>query len=174
MDVNTTSWAAHALDIIARSIVIGVGATALMDLWAAFLRQCFRVSSLDYALLGRWIGHFARGRFRHANIAHAAAIGYERIIGRTAHYAIGVTFAAVLLAIAGVEWLRQPTLLPPLIVSSATLAAPFFVMQPAMGAGIAASKAPRPNVARLRSLATHTIYGVGLYAVAWIWAAVTR
>ena len=42
-------------------------------------------------------------------------------------------------------------------------------MQPAMGAGIAASKTPRPRVARLRSLVTHTVYGVGLYVSAWLW-----
>jgi hypothetical protein len=36
-------------------------------------------------------------------------------------------------------------------------------MQPGMGAGIAASRAPRPNAARLQSLVTHTIFGLGLY-----------
>ncbi len=172
--MNTTSWAAHALDIIARSIAIGVGATALMDLWAAFLRQCFRVSSLDYALLGRWIGHVARGRFKHESIGQAAPIRHERIIGWSVHYTIGVVFAALLLAMAGLEWAKQPTVVPPLLVSSVTLVAPFFVMQPAMGAGIAASRTPRPNAARLRSVVTHTVYGVGLYASAWAWVILAR
>jgi hypothetical protein len=36
-------------------------------------------------------------------------------------------------------------------------------MQPAMGAGIAASRTPNPSAARLRNLATHTVYGIGLY-----------
>jgi hypothetical protein len=85
-----------------------------------------------------------------------------------------VMFAALLLALWGLEWLNRPTLIPPLTVSSVTLVAPFFVMQPAMGAGIAASRTPRPNVARLRSVATHTVYGVGLYASAWAWALLTR
>jgi hypothetical protein len=39
-----------------------------------------------------------------------------------------------------------------------------------MGLGIAASRTPKPNVARLRSLATHTAFGVGLYGSAWILA----
>jgi hypothetical protein len=39
-------------------------------------------------------------------------------------------------------------------------------MQPGMGAGIAASKTPNPNVARLRSIVTHTVYGIGLYGSA--------
>jgi len=36
-------------------------------------------------------------------------------------------------------------------------------MQPAFGFGVAAAKLPNPNLARLRSLLTHTIYGLGLY-----------
>jgi hypothetical protein len=164
----------YAMDIIAHALVIGVGATVVMDLWALFLRRCFGVASLDLALLGRWIGHFARGRFRHESIARAAPVRHEQVIGWTAHYTIGIAFAVLLLAIWGSDWLNRPTLIPALVVSSATLVAPFFVMQPAMGAGIAASRTLRPNVARLRSIVTHTVYGVGLYASAWIWAVVTR
>ena len=73
----------------------------------------------------------------------------------------------------GLEWARRPTLVPALIISFVTLVAPFLVMQPAMGAGIAASKTPRPNMARLRSIATHTVYGIGLYISAWLRALVT-
>ena len=160
--------------IIPHAIVIGVGATAIMDLWALFLWRCCRVPSLDFGLLGRWIGHFPQGRIKHESIAQAAPVRHERIMGWTAHYTIGVVFAALLLAIWGLEWLNRPTLMPPLIVSSATLVAPFFIMQPAMGGGIAASRTPRPNVARLRSVVTHTVYGLGLYASAWMWAVLTR
>lgn len=164
---------ANVVAIIASAVVIGVGATVIMDLWALFLRRGLGVASLDLALLGRWIGHFLRGRFRHASIGRAAPVRGERVVGWVAHYAIGVAFAAVLLATWGLDWLTRPTLGPALVVSSATLVAPFFLMQPAMGFGIAASRTPRPNVARLRSIVTHTVYGAGLYASAWIWAIVT-
>jgi hypothetical protein len=158
----------RTLEIITHAIVIGAGATAVMDLWAACLRRFWRVPSLDYALLGRWIGHFPGGRFMHTSIASAVPVRHERIIGWSAHYAIGIAFAALLLLVWGREWLERPTLLPALIVSSGTLVAPFLIMQPAMGAGIAASKTPLPHVARLRSLVTHTVYGVGLYVSAWL------
>ena len=158
------------LTIIAGAAVIGVGATLIMDLWALVLRCGFGVASLDLALLGRWIGHLTRGQFRHERIAAAPAFRHERIIGWSAHYAIGVTFAVVLLVIWGVDWLHAPTPMPPLIVSTITLAAPFFVMQPAMGAGIASSRTPHPNLARLRSIVTHTVYGIGLYVVARTWS----
>jgi hypothetical protein len=41
-------------------------------------------------------------------------------------------------------------------------------MQPGMGAGIAASRTPRPAAARMQSLVTHTIFGIGLYAGGWV------
>jgi hypothetical protein len=40
---------------------------------------------------------------------------------------------------------------------------PFFIMQPSFGLGVAASRTPDPTQARLKSLATHTIFGLGLY-----------
>jgi hypothetical protein len=159
---------AQAIEILSNAVLIGAGATAVMDLWGALLRKGFGVRSLDYALLGRWIGRFRRGEFVHESIAKAPPLRHERVIGWTMHYTIGVLFAALLLTVWGLEWARPPTLAPALIVSSITLLAPFFVMQPAMGAGIAASKTPRPNIARLRSLATHTVYGLGLYLAAWL------
>jgi hypothetical protein len=155
------------MEIISHAIVIGAGATAAMDLWLAFLRR-LRVPSLDYALLGRWVGHFRRGHFMHENISSAAPIRHERLIGWSAHYGIGIVFATLLLVIWGPGWLESPTLGPALVVSTGTLVAPFLVMQPAMGAGVAASKTPRPYAARLRSLATHTVYGIGLYVSAWL------
>ena len=163
----------NVVTIFIPAVAIGVGATVVMDLWALLLRRGFRVASLDLGLLGRWIGHFTRGHVRHESIARATPVRHERIIGWTAHYTIGVAFAALLLAIWGPDWLNQPTLIPALIISSATLVAPFFVMQPAMGLGIAASRTPRPGAARLRSVVTHTVYGVGLYASAWVWAVFT-
>jgi hypothetical protein len=48
------------------------------------------------------------------------------------------------------------------------------VMQPAMGAGIAAARTPSPGVTRLRNLVTHAVYGVGLYVSAVALAAVWR
>lgn len=69
----------------------------------------------------------------------------------------------LLLLICGLDWLYQPTFLVCIIVGVATTAAPWFMMQPAFGFGIAASKTPKPVTARLRSLQAHAIYGFGLY-----------
>ena len=114
-------------------------------------------------MVGRWIGHLPRGRFIHPNIGKAEPVAAEAAIGWIAHYAIGVVFAALLLRIAGPQWAQHPTFLPALLVGIGTVAAPFFILQPGMGAGIAASRTPNPPVARLRSLMAHASFGVGLY-----------
>jgi hypothetical protein len=68
----------------------------------------------------------------------------------------------------GLEWVRHPTIGPALLVGIGTVLAPFLVLQPGMGAGVAASRTPRPVAARVQSLVTHTVFGLGLYASAWI------
>jgi hypothetical protein len=156
----------EVVDLVARGVLMGVAGSVLIDAWALFARRAFGIQGLDYALLGRWIGHFPRGRFVHERIASAAPVAGERPLGWFAHYSIGVAFALLLLAVWGLGWARNPTILPALVIGLGTIVAPWFVMQPAMGAGIAASRTPNPSAARLRNLATHTVYGIGLYVSA--------
>jgi hypothetical protein len=47
-----------------------------------------------------------------------------------------------------------------------TAVAPYFILQPAMGLGLAARRAPNPAMARLHSLVTHAVFGLGLYVTA--------
>ncbi|MFZ5891025.1 MAG: DUF2938 domain-containing protein [Myxococcota bacterium] len=152
-------------EFIVRSILIGGGATITMDVWAAVLRR-FGVASLDFALLGRWIAYIPRGRWRHESIARTAPVRGERLIGWCAHYAIGISFAGLLLLSFGLEWARVPTLLPALLIGVVTVLAPWFVLQPALGAGIASSKTRTPVFNSLKSLITHTVFGVGLFIAA--------
>lgn len=148
--------------------VIGSGATAIVDLWSLARRRIFGVPLPDFALVGRWFGHMPRGRFRHESIAAATAVPGERLIGWGAHYFIGVVFAGLLVAGWGPSWLAHPGLAPALIVGAGSVAAPFLLMQPGMGAGIAASRTRRPGAARVHSIVTHAIFGLGLYASGWL------
>lgn len=153
-------------EFLALGALVGVGGAALMDVWSLVLRRGFGIPTLDYALLGRWIGHFPRGRFLHARIAAAEPVPGERPLGWLAHYSIDITFALFLLAIWGLDWMRSPTILPAMLIGLGTIVAPWFVMQPAMGAGIAGSKTPDPRATRLRNRGTHAVYGIGLYVSA--------
>lgn len=145
----------------------GIGATAVIDLWAIARRRLLGIPAPNYGLVGRWLAHMPRGRFRHESIAAAAPVRGERVIGWTAHYLIGVAFAAILLGVCGVAWLERPTLGPALAVGIGTVAAPFLLMQPGMGAGVAARRTAHPGAARLHSVLTHAIFGLGLYAAGW-------
>jgi hypothetical protein len=145
------------------AILLGGAGSALMDAWSAVLRRRFGIATLDYRLLGRWIGHMPSGRIVHERIAAAEPVPAERALGYAAHYGIGIAFAWVLLVIVGPSWLASPTIWPALAIGLGTIVAPWFVMQPAMGAGVAGSKTADPRATRLRNLGTHAVYGVGLY-----------
>ena len=149
------------------AVLIGAGATAVMDTWTLVRKQLLGIP-FSYGLVGRWLAYLPRGRFRHEPIAASPAVPGERVVGWTAHYLVGIAFAAVLLALWGLDWVRQPTLGPALIVGIGSVAAPFLVLQPGMGAGIAASRTPRPAAARFQSVITHAIFGLGLYPAGWL------
>lgn len=151
-------------EVVLRVVAVGLGATAIMDAWGLMLRHVYGVAGLDYRLVGRWIGHMPQGRFRHDAIGKAAMVPGEGLLGWTAHYVTGVAFAAGLIVSQGEDWLRGPTLLPALLAGLVTVAVPWLVMQPGFGMGIAASRTPNPTAARLRSLVTHLVFGLGLYA----------
>jgi hypothetical protein len=153
------------LELVLRVVAIGAGATVVMDLWALLLRR-FGIPSLNFAFLGRWIGHLREGRCIHPSIARASPVRGELLIGWLAHYSMGISFAALLVAVFGLEWARAPSLGPALFVGIATVVAPLFILQPGLGAGIASSKTPRPVFNSLKSVVTHTVYGLGLYLAA--------
>lgn len=160
------------LILLFETALIGVGATLFLDLWTLFLKVVFRVPATNYAMVGRWIGHFPRGQWVHSSIANAPPVVDEHAIGWIAHYGIGILYAGLLVLVAEISWLSTPTLIPALGVGVITVAAPFFLMQPAMGFGVASSRVVNPNAARLRSLAAHTVFGLGLYLTALIGASV--
>jgi hypothetical protein len=148
------------------AVAVGLGATLFMDIWALFLKHAFSTPSANYCLVGRWFRHMPEGTFMHASIANASQKRFECTVGWIAHYVIGAVYALALVALVSGKWLAQPTLLPALFFGVGTVLAPFLVMHPSFGLGIAASRAPNPIQARLRSLMAHTAFGVGLYVCA--------
>jgi hypothetical protein len=151
--------------LLVRIALVGIGATALMDLWLWLLSR-LGVPSTGVALVGRWVGHVSRGEFAHAAIARAAPIRFELGLGWLTHYLVGMAYAALLVGLQGAAWLDQPTPLPALVFGVLTVAAPWLVMQPAMGAGVLALKTPTPLKNGLRTLANHMVFGAGLYLAA--------
>lgn len=149
------------------ALVIGLGATLLIDLWALFLRRAFGIPSLNYCLLGRWVLSMPEGLV-HENIGASPRKPHECPVGWTSHYLIGTGLALAFVLLVSGSWLERPTLLPALAFGIATVLIPFLTLQPAFGLGVAASKVPHPNRARLKSLSTHTVFGLGLYVWAYL------
>lgn len=155
-----------SLELVVRVVLIGTGATLVMDLWGILLRRA-GIATLDFALLGRWIGHLPDGQVMHASVAKATQVRGEVWIGWGTHYAIGIAFSGILVGTRGLDWARAPTVGPALAVGMVTVIAPLFILQPAMGAGIASTKTARPLFNTLRSIMTHLVFGVGLYLAAY-------
>lgn len=146
-------------------IAVGAGATAVMDAWLLALQR-LGVPTASFAMVGRWIGHMARGRFTHPAIARATPVRHELALGWAVHYAVGIAYAGLLVAVQGAAWLHTPTVLPAIAVGLATVAVPMGVMQPAFGAGLASRRTATPWKNALRTLANHTVFGLGLYLAA--------
>lgn len=144
-------------------ILIGIGATAVMDLWGFVRVPLFGTPPPNYGLVGRWIAHMTHGQFRHDSIAASAPMRAEQVIGWATHYLTGILFAAILIGVWGTSWIQNPTIGPAFVVGLGTIVMPFLIMQPGMGAGIAASRTKNPASARLQSLLTHTAFSIGLY-----------
>lgn len=154
------------LEFLVSAVLIGIGATMLIDLWAQFLKRAFGLPAPNWAMVGRWFAHLPRGRVLHEDIARSEPVPNELAIGWIAHYLVGILFAAIVLALWGLGWARNPTFLPALIVGLATVGCGWFILQPGMGAGIAASKRANANQLRLLNIVSHTVFAIGLYGTA--------
>jgi hypothetical protein len=153
---------------VVEAVLVGLGATLVIDLWALFLRRAFSIPSLNYCLLGRWVLYIPEGKIMHESITTTSRKPHECAVGWITHYLIGTAFALLFVLLASDSWLAHPRLLPAVAFGIATTLVPFFTMQPSFGLGVAASKTPNPTRARLKSLMTHTVFGVGLYVWAYL------
>jgi len=155
------------MQVLVQGLVIGSIATIGMDVWAGVAKHILRLPTANWALVGRWVGHIPGGVFVHTSIASSPAIPNELAIGWITHYCTGMVYGVLYLTSVEVLLATSPTLVSALIFGLVTLAAPWLIMQPGMGAGIFASKTPRPGVARLMSLSMHLVFAVCLYG-AWL------
>ncbi|WP_193015401.1 MULTISPECIES: DUF2938 domain-containing protein [Gammaproteobacteria] len=150
------------MSMIILAVILGIGATIIMDLWAVLLTR-FKIQTLNLSMIGRWVGHLFKGQYFHHPITKSAPIKNETALGWLSHYGIGIGFALIFLGYMGESWLTTPTFWPAYFWGVITTIAPYFIMQPGLGAGVMASKTPFPNKARLLSLLSHSAYGVGIY-----------
>lgn len=154
------------MELVFQTVIAGIGATLFMDLWSLWQKHILGLPALNYALVGRWILWLPRGKLRHHTILSTSQMRGEMFTGWTFHYVTGIVFSAVPLVLNGTDWFREPTLVTGVLTGLLTLSAPFLILQPALGFGVAASHTSRPWLSRTLSLLTHLVYGVGLYIAA--------
>jgi len=153
-------------DILWRSVAVGVGGTVLMDLWAILLSFLPGQRWPNWAPVGRWFWHLRSGKVFHDDIGKATPYEHELALGWIGHYAVGILYGVLLVAVAGTAWLEAPTFLPAWAVGIVTVGAGWFLLQPGLGLGWAASKLPNANRVRLLNLAAHTVFAAGMYGTA--------
>lgn len=151
------------MDALAEVIIVGVVATVVLDLWQLALRFLFGVASSNWAHVGRWVSHFTRRRIFHQAIGDAEPFRYETATGWLVHYGTGIAYAAVYLILMRDIIVREPGFVSALLFGLATVAAPWLLMQPGMGMGVAARNTPNPAAERAMNLFTHAVFGLGLY-----------
>jgi len=118
--------------------------------------------------VGRWFRHLRDGAVFHDDIALASPYAGELRLGWIGHYAVGAIYGLAFALLAGTGWLAEPRLLPAWLFGLATLAFGWFLLQPGMGLGWAASRTARPGKVRLLNLVSHSVFGLGLYLSALI------
>lgn len=156
------------MELLWNGIIIGIGATVLMDIWSVTLHLAFGQAKPNWAPGGRWFRHLANGRVFHDSIATAEPYDHELALGWIGHYVVGILFGIILVLAMGPGWLAAPTFLPAWIWGIITIGAGWFLMQPGMGLGWAASKTPNPTKVRLMGFLAHTVFALGLWGTALI------
>lgn len=84
-------------DSIYTFILIGIGGTIVLDIYAWLLATFFGLPATNWLLVGRWVGHMKSGQFIQPALPKAERIPGELIIGWVVHYLIGITYGLILM-----------------------------------------------------------------------------
>lgn len=155
-------------EIVWRGIAMGIGGTVFMDIWAIILHRLFRQPAPNWGPVGRWFWHLPKGKVFHDSIGTASPYEHEVALGWISHYAVGILYGIILAMIAPQGWFAAPSFILPWIVGIVTVGAGWFLLQPGLGIGCAASKTPNPTKVRILNLVAHTIFALGMFVAALV------
>lgn len=149
--------------LVLQGALLGVGANLLFDLWQRGLALAAGRPAPDWGPVGRWFWHLREGKVFHDDIGAAEPYGREVALGWIGHYVVAIVYGVIFALIVGPGWLVAPRFLPALAFGLATVGFGWFLLQPGLGMGWAASRTPDPGRVRLQNLAGHTVFGTGLW-----------
>lgn len=156
------------MELVVKIVVLGIVATIVIDIWATFSNKVLNFPRTNWAMVGRWLGHIPHGQLVHCPISDATEIANENAMGWAFHYFIGILYAIVYGLLVLLVLNDTPSLLFSWGYGLVTILAAWLIMQPCLGLGFCASKAPKPMMVRLQNFTIHTIFGVTLYC-GWVW-----
>jgi len=159
-------------EVFVTVVLVGVGATVFLDLFAVVRAKISGQSGMNWAMVGRWLGHLVCGRAVLNAPVTEAPVPAEKALGWAFHYAVGVGLAAGLTGLLGTDWLLQPPAVSVIGFGVVSVIFPMLTLQPGLGLGVAARLAPNPWKVRRGSLVTHLMFGVGLYLSAVVFGGV--
>lgn len=157
------------MEIFIQTLLLGIFATAVIDVWATFSNRVLKFPRTNWSMVGRWLGHMHGGKFVHNPVSSSPKIKNENILGWLCHYFIGTVYASVYALYVYWHLGGMPTFITALLFGLLTILSPWLIMQPGLGLGFFAAKAPNPNFVRLQNFCIHSIFGVALY---FVWAAI--
>lgn len=144
-------------------LIVGIIATITLDIWQQIFHLAFGVPITNWGMIARWMGHMPQGQFIQEDIGKASPIAYEAVFGWVIHYFVATSLAVIYLLLMLFVFDSQPSFASAMLYAVATICITWFFVEPALGLGVMASKAPSREGALALDFTTHLSYGVGLY-----------
>ena len=127
--------------------------------------KIFKIPTLNFAFLGRWVGWMFQGKLIHQSIAKSPQIKGEYLLGWIAHYSVGLIFSFSFLFIIGSTWLSHPQFYSALMFGVVTVLYPFLLCNLRWVVALLHQK-HLILLNCLKSLMNHSVFGCGLYLTA--------
>jgi uncharacterized membrane protein YagU involved in acid resistance len=149
--------------LLKKALVVGVGATLVMDVGAALFRALGVTAGTPPHLFAKWLSYIARGQLVHADIAASPDVPTALPAALAVHYAIGIVLSIGWLAVSR-RWLLAGARrwAAALAYGLGTIVFAWFLMFPAMGFGPFGANGPEELLLWRTSTINHLLYGLGL------------
>ena len=130
---------------MAQVIFMGIVTNLVIDIWAVILSTILKLPTTNWSMVGRWCAHLRTGQFIHRPISQSKPVKSEQTIGWLFHYIIGIGYAYLYVILMVFIVSNDPFLISAIIYGLVTLIVPWLVLQPALGLGLFARLADKPN-----------------------------
>jgi len=145
------------------ALCAGAAGVLVFDLWNWLGEKALGIRAPRWAILGRWLLTPFSPALPSMGPQSVGFNSAEKMLGSIVHYGTGVVFALALMLAMGPTWMTEPTVLPAVIAGLVTTLFAWFIIMPALGAGIVGARIPHPNRQRIATLVSHAVMGLGFY-----------